>query len=119
MVAAGVCEWTSAERNRAFIWWKSPDDWANDLMKFALGTGEIEVVETLQHFRTEAGSPVLHMAEEVILRICQTVSAEFLFPCATHGCNLDNFSLQLVGKNKALIVESESGGCSFSRKPFC
>jgi hypothetical protein len=73
MVAAGVCEWTSPERNRAYFWWKSPDQWASDLHKFALRTGEAEVVETVNYFQSEAGSPVLAMSEDVILRICQTV----------------------------------------------
>ncbi len=73
MAGAGVCEWTSPDRNRAFIWWKSPDEWANELHKFALRTGEAEVVETVAYFESEAGSPVLGMPEEVILRICQTV----------------------------------------------
>ena len=41
--------------------------------RFALRTGEVEVVETVNYFQTEAGSPVLAMPEEVILRICQTV----------------------------------------------
>jgi hypothetical protein len=73
MVGASVCEWTSAERNRAFFWWKSPDQWASDVHKFALRTGEAEVVETVNYFQSEAGSPVFEMPEEVILRICQTV----------------------------------------------
>jgi hypothetical protein len=77
MVGAGVCEWTSPDRTRAFIWWKSPDEWANELHKYALRTGEAEVVETVAYFESEAGSPVLGMQEEVILRICQTVPFPF------------------------------------------
>jgi hypothetical protein len=77
MVGAGVCEWTSPDRNRAFIWWKSPDEWANELHKYALRTGEAEIVETVAYFESEAGSPVLGMPEEVILRICQTVPPPF------------------------------------------
>jgi hypothetical protein len=75
MVGAGVCEWTSPERNRAYIWWKSPDEWANDVHKFAMKTGEVEVVETVKYFHSEAGSPVLSMDDEIIVRICQTVRA--------------------------------------------
>ncbi len=77
MVGAGVCEWTSPDRTRAFIWWKSPDEWANELHKYALRTGEAEVVETVAYFESEAGSPVLGMQEEVILRVCHTVPPPF------------------------------------------
>ena len=64
-----------------FVWWKSADEWANDVHRFALRTGEVEVVETVNYFQTEAGSPVLAMAEEVILRISQTVRAALRFVC--------------------------------------
>ena len=83
MVGAGVCEWSSPDKTRAFIWWKSLDEWANDIQKFAFRTGEVEVVETVTHFQTEAGSPVAGMSEEVILRICNSVRTAFRLPAAT------------------------------------
>jgi len=82
MVGAGVCEWSSPDKTRAFIWWKCLDEWANDIQKFAFRTGEVEVVETVTHFQTEAGSPVAGMSEEVILRICNSVRTAFRLPAA-------------------------------------
>ena len=101
-----------------FVWWKSADEWANDVHRFALRTGEVEVVETVNYFQTEAGSPVLAMAEEVILRISQTVRcrAAFCLLRATSSLSLVfvyPLLLQLVGKNKALIMASDSGDFRF------
>jgi hypothetical protein len=113
MVGAGVCEWASSERNRAFIWWKSPDQWASDLHKFALRTGEAEVVETINYFQSEAGSPVLGMSDEVILRICQTVHDVYQFfccPCHFMSASvLLTFVFQLASQNRVLVMASESG----------
>jgi hypothetical protein len=89
MVGAGVCEWASPERNRAYMWWKSPDHWAVEVHKFALRTGEAEVVETVTYFQSEAGSPVLQMTEEVILHICQKVRREIpVLICPCRHCSL-------------------------------
>lgn len=112
MVGAGVCEWTSPERNRAFIWWKSPEEWANDLHRFAMRTGEVDVVETMTTVMSEAGSPLLSMSEEEVLRICQAVRA-FLFLCCAcqllSVCGVNRRYLQLVSKNRAVIMASDDG----------